>query len=339
MMFGGGLLAALAGAGLCRAGHGRKVAIPALFVLSMLPVLGFIPFVHQDVSTTADRYVYLGLLALAWGGATLAKAYGPWARAALAGVIILYAVVSWRQISFWQKAHDIFAHTLAINPHSGAAKNMLGWELLNMGQYADAIPYFVQAVTDRPGLDLAYNNLGVALDRVGRKKDAIDSFRQALKSSPDFIGLRYNLANTLRDTGETAEAEHHYLEVLKRDPSHSQARFNLALMLLGHGRADEALIHFTVLTQSTSLDPDAHVGRGDALYASRQPALAVAAYNDGLRLAPTDLRIRRKLALALYQAGRTSEAITQLALILRELPGAGDIVELKLQMEKGIPLL
>jgi tetratricopeptide (TPR) repeat protein len=331
-LLGGSLLVAALCVVLYRRGMSRNLLVALFFLAAISPVLGFIPFVHQDVSTNADRYLYLGLFALAWSTSLLCRRH----RAIgilLVFVTTLLAGLSWQQISYWQDPHAVFMHTLTVNPHSGAAKNMLGRELLMKGENSRAIPYFEEAIRDRPQLEPAYNNLGVALLRLGRKTEAIDNFKKALARSPDYLDPRYNLANALRDTGAFAEAQQSYLEVLQSQPSHDQAHFNLGLMLLNLGRPAEALIHFTAVTHITPLDPDAYEGQADALCGTKDYAEAVEAYQHALNMSPANLRIRRKMSLALIQMNRTSEALMQLDQILQVLPGAADIIELKRQIK------
>ena len=331
-LLGGGLLVVVLCIALYRHGMSLNLLVALFFLVAISPVLGFIPFVHQDVSTNADRYLYLGLFALAWSASLLCRRHRAMGML-LVFVMTLLAGLSHQQISYWQDPHAVFEHTLAVNPHSGAAKNMLGRELLLKGENSLAVTYFEDAIGDRPQLEPAYNNLGVALLRLGRKAEAIDNFKKALARSPDYLDPRYNLANALRDTGAFAEAQKNYLEVLQSMPSHDQAHFNLGLMLLNQSRPAEALIHFTAVTHLTPLDPDAYEGRADALCGTKDYAEAVDVYQHALNMSPGNLRIRRKMALALIQINRTYEALGQLDQILQILPGAVDIIELKRQIK------
>ena len=104
-------------------------------------------------------------------------------------------------------------------------------------------------------------------------------------------------------------------------------------MLLNQSRPAEALIHFTAVTHLTPLDPDAYEGRADALCGTKDYAEAVDVYQHALNMSPGNLRIRRKMALALIQINRTYEALGQLDQILQILPGAVDIIELKRQIK------
>ena len=62
------LLGCLVAGGAAARRKGRLAAILVLFAVPLLPVLGLIPFLYQQVSMTAYRYAYLALLARPWCG-------------------------------------------------------------------------------------------------------------------------------------------------------------------------------------------------------------------------------------------------------------------------------
>ena len=105
--------------GVAALGKDRRVGLTcaAVFALWLVPVLGFVPFDFQRISTVADRYVYLALLgpalALAW---IVKRHWGPWAVAASGAVLALYAVLGAMQVSYWHNTGALFAHVLEVNP-------------------------------------------------------------------------------------------------------------------------------------------------------------------------------------------------------------------------------
>ena len=137
------------------------------------------------------------------------------------------------------------------------------------------------------------------------------------------------LALALDHAGRTPESMRLYREIIANQPEYAEARFNLALMLLKQSHPAEALEHFTAFTRIMPLDPDGHEGRGDALSATRNLAESIRAFETSLRLNTQNHRVRRKLALALHDAGHNEEALVHLESILHDVPAATEIQELR----------
>ena len=146
--------------------------------------------------------------------------------------------------------------------------------------------------------------------------------------------ILYNLATAWELRSRTDEALSAYWTSLQNDPDYSPSHFNRGLLLAKQQRYAESLFHFSQAVRLTPKDPDAHEGQGDALSGINDASHAIDAYREALRLSPSHPRILRKLALALFQAGRREEAINQLDQILAKLPDAADIEALKRKMSR-----
>ena len=140
----------------------------------LVPVIGLIQIGGQ---WRADRYTYfafVGLfLAAAWEAAAFAARH-PRARAptvALAVVLLVaWALVSERQLSYWRGTRPLFEHALAVDP----------------------------------GNAMAHASLGRFAEREGRSADALDHYDQALRLMPD-RGLREDRERLLLEMSRTGE--------------------------------------------------------------------------------------------------------------------------------------
>lgn len=77
-----------------------------------------------------------------------------------------------------------------------------GKELLQRGQYADAISAFRKALRDEPDGAEANNGLAIAYDGIGRKDLARRYFELAVAEKPDEIRYRGNLASFFESNGQ-----------------------------------------------------------------------------------------------------------------------------------------
>jgi hypothetical protein len=198
----------------------RELAMAgALFVLPLTPVLGLMPFLHQNISTVADRYVYLALLGPAWG---VAIAWVAWrataARVAIVLALAACATLSVLQLRFWRDGETLFARVLAVNPRSWIAHNNRGVALGKAGHTAAASAELRAALALAPALPEAHSNLGNVLYLMDRPDSAITEWRTAIRLLPTLATAHRNLGQLLAVQGDTAEAVAHLREALRLTP-------------------------------------------------------------------------------------------------------------------------
>jgi tetratricopeptide (TPR) repeat protein len=93
-----------------------------------LPLLGFLPFEFQCLSTTADHYLYLPMLGVAVAVAWFVLKYpGRWTTGISLLILVTLAVRSFFQESSWKDARSLLDHALTVNPHSVIAFDGLGF--------------------------------------------------------------------------------------------------------------------------------------------------------------------------------------------------------------------
>jgi hypothetical protein len=130
------------------------VAAAVLFLIPLLPLLGFVPFEFQCLSTTADHYLYLPLfgvgLATAW---ILQRHHSRIAIGIAITWVVLLAARSIMQESSWRGTRSLLNHALTVNPHSVIAFDGLGFlagrdarQLAAEGHMAAARPLFDQSI-------------------------------------------------------------------------------------------------------------------------------------------------------------------------------------------------
>jgi tetratricopeptide (TPR) repeat protein len=156
------------------------IAAGLLFLMPLLPVLGFVGFEFQQISTTSDHYLYLPML----GAAVLATwwlATNPSSKKILVatGILIALSTRSILQEPSWQDTRSLFYHALAVNPTSVVSTDGLGFLT---GREARAIPDPVKA---RPLFD-----------------QSIAWYEQSLRVAPTSVPSIYNLALNYKAIGQ-----------------------------------------------------------------------------------------------------------------------------------------
>jgi tetratricopeptide (TPR) repeat protein len=173
-----------------------------LFVIPLLPVLGFVPFSAQEYSTVADHYLYLSMvgvaLVAAWGASRVST------RTALLialPVLLALATRSWFQTWHWRDTCALFTHNLTVNPRSWTSRVNLAADALLRGDGASAEQHARAAQSLRPDDPQIYQNLALALQLQGKQQAARDAIAEAVTRlealvarQPNRPDLRHHLA-------------------------------------------------------------------------------------------------------------------------------------------------
>ena len=208
----------------------RAAALMAAFALSFLPVLGLLPHHFQVYSTVADRYAYLGMLAVAIAVGWWAASSPSGVTYALAAVVAILTILSNVQTRTWHDTRTLFERNRQLIPHSFAANRILGYEANLHLDYRQAASYYLAALKIRPE-DAATNyNLANTLWVLGDVHSALPRFERALASKPDdpIIGNNYALA--LNSAGRADEAERLFEAILAKHPDDATAAVNLEMI-------------------------------------------------------------------------------------------------------------
>lgn len=185
-----------------RRGWGRHALFGlGFFVLTLLPVLGFVEMSYMNVAWVADHFMYLpmiGLIGLAVAGleAIHGKLPGvgrPW----LVGLIAaLSLALAWKDHAYAEKfisQEALWSYTLEFNPDCKEAHLNLGNVLFAAGRVPEAMEHFKAALRTNPHFAEASNNAGFALETMGRIPEAMAQYEAALKIRPSFTQARDNL--------------------------------------------------------------------------------------------------------------------------------------------------
>ncbi|MBM3220949.1 MAG: tetratricopeptide repeat protein [Candidatus Rokubacteria bacterium] len=266
------------------------------YAIILAPVTGVIHSGHQ---LAHDRYSYLSCLpwAVLIGAAAahaaafvasgrLRRSIAACAATALAGWIVVLAVMTWHQVQVWRDTQTLWTYAVDSEPACAVCHANLGSYLGNQNNTAPAIWHLQHAVNLRPERARTHLNLavvllkwdrvdearrhletalqldpthtdtlmmmGVALLREGRPSAALGPLGYALSLEPKHTLARTNFGTALARLGDDASAIKQYTRAISIDPDIAPPRFSLATLLARRGDVDGAMTQYEVVKR---LDP------------------------------------------------------------------------------------
>jgi tetratricopeptide (TPR) repeat protein len=351
-----------------RRSFGRPLGfVIALYVIALLPELGFIDIYFMRYSLVSDHWQYIAMtVAAASIGAILMGA----ARATraertipiLAGLLLAaYSLTSWRQQAIYRDESSLWADTLARNPSAWIAHADLGGALLAAGRsedaaahfraaleqvpedpdlhanlakallvgrrFAEAAAEFEQAVRRRPDSAELHDDLGIALQGQNRMDEAIRQHREAIRLDPQSTKAYTNLGNAYFTLVRNDEAIASYREAIRVSPDDALAHNNLSATLLRVGKLDDAL---NEQREAVRFDPQSaplRIALARQLRDVGRRAEAVDVYRTAVRLAPHDAHAHVELAELLCRDSRATEAAEEFELAMRAAPNDPDVMQ------------
>ena len=213
----------------------RRYLIPlGVFVIGVLPTLGFIPFNFQIVSTVADHYLYLAMLGVALAVALLLCRISDRSAVIVSLILVpILALLSLYQLPEWRDGNLFFPATLSCNPTSWKSRHNYACTLDAQGKSEEALREFTEAVRLRPSNAEAHNDMALTLMKLGRNQEAIGAFQHSLQIRPT-TGAARNLASLLLSLGDPGDAIQAFRFAMQVDPGDLQNQRALAWVLATH---------------------------------------------------------------------------------------------------------
>ena len=303
----------------------------AVFLIALLPILGFVSNTFSRYSLVADHFQYLAAmapLALAGAGMTMLAELllaGKTLRIiAGAAVLLILGIGTWQRTWVYQDAMTLWTDTIAKNPACWVGHNDLGAALMNQGRLDAAIPEFQKAAELNPNYADPHNNLGNVYLKKGEADAAIAQCRQALKIYPEIAQAHVIMGLALTQKGNAAEAIAEYQKAISINPIFGEAHSRLGLAFLKERQLDDAVVQFQEALEINPQDAEAHTDLAFALYHKGQAGEAAAEYEKVLQINPNDAAAHNNLGFILARNGRLNEAIAQFQEALRLKPDYGD---------------
>jgi protein O-mannosyl-transferase len=169
-------------------------AVAMLFVVTLLPALGFVDVYPMRYSYVADHFQYLAIIALIVSATVLAnRLAGKFALVLILPLVVLTFV----QCNIYRDAESLWLDTVSKNPNSWMARANLGQTYQAQGRFDDAEAQYLLAATDGPDEPEIWWKLGAFEADRGKLIEGEFYFRHALKVDPTYAPAQIGLAKVL----------------------------------------------------------------------------------------------------------------------------------------------
>jgi tetratricopeptide (TPR) repeat protein len=206
-----------------------------------------------------DRYTYsaaIGIsIAIALVLETMAKrktfAANRW-HTAILGVLILYALLSFRQMGVWRNSVTLFQDIIRQYPDFYMAYINLGSAHEKEQRYEAALGAYQKALSLNPANDQGWYNAGNVLLALNKPAEALQPMQRAVQVNPRFTKAWNNLGSVWFKLNQYDSAVICYRQALVIEPGYLSATGNLGQALLRQGKGAEAL---EVLERALKMQP------------------------------------------------------------------------------------
>ena len=202
----------------------------AYFLISLLPVLGFVDTSFMANSLVADHLQYVAMIGvIAFAAGVLARLAGasaeraPMGALVSVGCVILLASLTWTRASLYGDDRAMWRDNVAVNPSASPAWNNLGWASYNARDYEEAIRDFSQAILLKPDSGLVLNNRGGLYAMLGKYDLALDDCNKAVALMPRVARARIQRGKVYLQTHRPDEAISDFDEAIRLSPSYTEA--------------------------------------------------------------------------------------------------------------------
>jgi tetratricopeptide (TPR) repeat protein len=297
----------------------------AWFLVTLLPVIGFIP---SGIQLIADRYTYVSqiwlIVAVVWGLADLVERLRiPKGLAWAASLVALLGLAwgSWLQARHWSDSESLWRYTLSVTDANAYAHANLASVLAQRGEPVEAAEHNRKALAIESDNLMALSNLATLLIERGGGAEAIRLYERAVELNPKFVFGWFNLGGALLKGGRTSEAEAAWRRCVELNPGMAAAWSQLATLLLDRGDA-AAAAELAERAVAAGGGLEACLALGQALDSQGKVEEAVAAYRRAVAANPASTLALNNLGSTLERTGRLDEAAAVLRRAIKLEPGA-----------------
>ncbi|MEI8217542.1 MAG: hypothetical protein WCG51_00655 [Elusimicrobiota bacterium] len=315
------LLAVVVG---CFAWRNKKIVFGAgLFIVTILPVIGFVPV---GISSVADRYSYIPFIGLFYVVAVMLNAayrrlsHAVVRTSAIIGgglICCVLAVMAHAQCRIWQSNMHLTSAVIARYPQVAFAYNGRGLAYKAMGEKEKAFDDFSTCIRLDPQYSPAGMNMGLYYfeeknyDAAVAEYKRVSSFRPWLADPYSSLGMLYIA------TKDLAAADICFDKALRRDPHSIRSLTGKASISILRGNNNAALKTAQLMRSIAPYNNNVLRIVADVHSRMNDTSSAIAVFLEAIRIEPDDSVLYNLLGSEYGKAKQLMPALTALSTAIR----------------------
>jgi len=231
-----------------------------------------------------------------------------------------------------QKAHQLYAAILKVQPKHPDANHNMGLLTVGDGKIELALPFFKFALKANPNNAQFWYSHIVALIKLERLKDAkvlldrakskgikgadfdhleqkLNNANKTLATKPDNAVIYYNMGISLQMQSKLEEAIEAYNKALSIKPDYADAYYNMGIILKDQDKLEEAIKAYNKALTIKPDYADAYYNMGIILQDQGKLEEAIEVYNKVLSIKPDYASAYYNMGNTLKDQGKLKEAI------------------------------
>lgn len=281
-----------------------------LFIIALLPVLGFIPFNFQQFSTVACRYLYLSMLGPAFAASQILTRFSDTrAKGITLAALVILAGDTIIQARYWRDPLTFNQHAVTINPDSWFFHNNLGNAYHAIHETEKAIESLNKSIALKPEYELPIINLAVVHKETGNKEKAIAYYLKALSMNPNLPNAHNDLAMVYYDLGQPTKAIAHLEKSLALRPDYDKAYANLGIVYNSINNPDAALGAYQRAVKINPRFTEAYINLGALNKTLGNLDAAITCFQKAIALMPNRPEAYNNLGLLYLETDQNHKAI------------------------------
>jgi len=209
----------------------------------------------------------------------------------------------------WQGVRKTLEPFVKKQPENLEGRKLLTEALLQLGEFAQALPHLRWLSQKLPKDPSVWSALGQVHERLGHLSEARESLRKAVHIMPDEPEFRVHLARILIALDRWDDAAHHLRWLAHRLPDLASAQYHLALYYERKGNFRKAFHHAKRTVQLSPKEPEARLTLARIALQLGDIKTAAEQVETLTKWFPTDAKLAMECAKLFAQAGETERAI------------------------------
>ncbi|MBN1471417.1 MAG: tetratricopeptide repeat protein, partial [Syntrophaceae bacterium] len=182
-------------------------------------------------------------------------------------VIIILAILTWRQCGYWKNGITLFSHTLMVTKNNDRIHANCGLTFFEKGKINQAVYHFNKAIRIAPYCHDYYMSRAHAYVKAGNYQKAIDDFNMTIRLKPDYAEAYYERGTLYgKFMGQYQSAIEDFNRAIHLNPNFIRAYNNRGIAYGELGQYQDAIDNYNKAIKLETHYADAYNNRANIYF-------------------------------------------------------------------------